>query len=116
MGYVKPILTTLLAIRPISSSVEASASTTQGLVKFLYSRQSDSLNYVEINAAVSGRPACAAGTTYYIIRAESSDVGKSQFAMLMSAYLSRVPVRIYGAGTCVRWVDGEDIDAVAYPG
>lgn len=54
---------------------------TQGLVTFLYARQSDSLYYVEINVAPSGRPACATGTTYYIIRTESSDVGKiTEFA------------------------------------
>jgi hypothetical protein len=43
---------------------------------------------------------------------EHSDAGKSQMAILLSAYMSGKSVLIEGSGTCTRWSDGEDILAV----
>lgn len=95
------------------AATPASAGSVSGLVDKLWVRSSDGLHYVTIKGAVGGSPACATNP-YFMIRDEKSDAGKSQFAMLMSAYLSAKPVTIIGTGTCTRWVDGEDILLVNY--
>jgi hypothetical protein len=102
----------LLGMLSLTAPVEASSA--QGRVTVLIARGTDGLLYVEIEGAPSNRPACASDTRYYMVRDENSSGGKSQFAMLMSAYISGVPVSINGTGLCSRWVDGEDIDTVMF--
>lgn len=90
----------------------AHASESSGRVRDIVVRQSDGLHFVVLSADPVGRPACAASHAYYMIANEASDVGKAQFALLMSAYFADRPVRIVGTGQCTRWGDGEDIDIV----
>jgi hypothetical protein len=87
----------------------AHANSSEGKVKQLVVRASDGLQYVVIDSAISGRAACAANTTYYMITDEHSDAGKSQMAVLLSAYMSGKSVYVEGTGACTRWTDGEDI-------
>ncbi|MDP5278255.1 hypothetical protein Q9Q95_04905 [Sphingomonas sp. DG1-23] len=90
-------------------AIPAQANSSEGKVKSLVVRASDGLQYVVIESAFSGRAACAANTSYYMIADEHSDAGKSQMAILLSAYMSGKSVLIEGSGTCTRWTDGEDI-------
>lgn len=101
-------------IAPTLGALPASANEVTGTIRYLAARASDGLHIVELNAVPTARPPCAAVHPYYMIKDETSDVGKSQFAMLMSAYLTNRPVRITGLGTCTRWGDGEDIQTVEF--
>ncbi|MCW0386945.1 MULTISPECIES: hypothetical protein [Xanthomonas] len=92
----------------------ASASRVTGTIKDLYVRSTDGVHYVVVNGTPSQRPTCAGNTTYYMIRDETSDVGKAQLAMLLSAYMAGKPVWIEGTDACTRWSDGEDIHSVAF--
>lgn len=87
----------------------ATAGNITGTVDTLITRASDGLTYVQINAVASGHPSCATGS-YWIIKDESSEAGKKQYAMLLAAKLSGTPIKIIGSNTCTRWADGEDID------
>ncbi len=91
----------------------AVAGSTTGQVSRLVTRASDGLQLVEIAGTATGQPACAR-YSYFLIRDEKSDTGKTHYAMLMSAFLSATKVTIQGSGTCVRWGDGEDIEAVQF--
>ena len=83
-----------------------------GTITYLYQRTSDNLIFVYVTGAVSGRPACAANSTYFMVRDENSSTGKGQFATLLAAKLAGKTVSIQGMNTCVRWGDGEDIEYV----
>jgi hypothetical protein len=98
----------------MATSTVAIAGTVTGKVAVLTTRASDGLQIVEIQGTSSNRPACAARFSYFMIRDEKSDTGKTQYAMLMAAFLSGKSVRIDGANTCSRWSDGEDIESVIY--
>jgi hypothetical protein len=99
-----------LTILSIASG-EALAGTTVGTINQIIQRASDGLTYVVINGTISGQPACATAG-YFMIQNENSESGKKQFAMLMLAKASGLRVIITGAGTCSRWVDGEDINGI----
>lgn len=92
----------------------AAAGTVTGKVVRLQTRASDGLQIMTVAGALSGRPACASRYDYFIIHDEKSDTGKTQYAMLMAAYLGDIIVTIDGANTCTRWGDGEDVEAVSY--
>ena len=84
----------------------------QGTVYRLHVRASDGLVYVYLNGNRINRPPCAV-QPYWIIRDETSAVGKQQLALLMLAQATGRSVIIQGSGTCTRHVDGEDIKEVA---
>lgn len=86
----------------------AHANSIEGKIATLNVR-ADGLHYVIVEGAPTGRAACAASQSYYMIADEHSDAGKSQMAVLLSAYMSGKSVVVWGAGTCTRWGDGEDI-------
>jgi hypothetical protein len=104
----------ITGVAALALASPAWAGTATGKIKKLYARSSDGLHYVELEVPVTGSPACSAGKAYFMIRNEGSDVGRSQFAMLLSAAASGHPVTIGGTGSCTRWVDGEDIDTVIW--
>ena len=108
---MKVRLWTALALA-IGLAGPAHANSIEGKVKSLIVRASDGLHYVVIEGAAAGRAPCAINTSYYMIVDEHSDAGKSQMAILLSAYMSGKSVLIEGSGTCTRWSDGEDILAV----
>jgi hypothetical protein len=83
-----------------------------GTITYLYQRASDNLIYVHLSGPVSGRPACAANSTYFMVRDENSNTGKGQFATLLAAKMAGKTVSIEGMNTCVRWGDGEDINFI----
>jgi len=47
-----------------------------------------------------------------MIKDENTTYGKSQFSMVLAAYLSGKKVTIIGSGACNRWGDGEDIETL----
>jgi hypothetical protein len=94
----------------LSASV-ANAGTITGTVQSLLARASDGLTYVFINGVATGQPACATNA-YFMIMNETSDVGHKQYAMLLAAQAAGSRITIFGAGTCTRWPDGEDINGI----
>lgn len=101
--------TMLLVVALAALASPAHASSVEGRVKSLVVRASDGLQYVVVEGTFSNRAACAQNTTYWMIADEHSDTGKSQFAILLAAYMAGKPVYLQGTGSCTRWVDGEDI-------
>ncbi len=90
----------------------AEGGTQTGTITTLYVRDGDGLIYVYMTGTASGRPVCATGS-YWMVRAENSEAGKRHFAALLAAKLAGQTVQIVGKNTCLRWVDGEDIEEVA---
>jgi hypothetical protein len=103
-----PIRSTILAVAVLLSPL-CIAGEAAGTVTALNVRDVDGLIYVQVSGAPTARPACASATTYFMIKAENTDSGKRLFATLLAAKLAGVAVRVYGANTCTRWADGEDI-------
>ncbi|MES2288742.1 MAG: hypothetical protein V4530_03315 [Pseudomonadota bacterium] len=85
-----------------------------GTVSTLNARASDNLHLVTLNGTYSGTSPSCATHNYMMIKDENSTAGKSQYAMLMSAWLAGKSVRVIGAGTCTRWSDGEDIESIIF--
>lgn len=90
----------------------ASAGTQTGHVVKLHVRASDGLVYVELDGTASDKPACASSHSYWMIKNETSITGKQQLAQLLAAQVSGKQITIFGANTCTRWIDGEDIDEI----
>lgn len=96
----------------ISSSLVFAGSVT-GTVSRIIVRD-DGLHYVYINGEIVNRAECAKQYSYWIIKDENSTYGKSQYSLLLAAKASGKAVYIEGAGTCMRWGDGEDIKYVSF--
>lgn len=108
MKRTRPFLL-MLILSLLVTSVSASEQT--GKIAYLTTRDSDGLIYFVVNGARSVKPACAT-QNYWVIKSENTESGKRQFAALLAARLSGASVKIWGASTCVRWGDGEDVMAV----
>lgn len=91
----------------------AAAGTQTGKVLRVDVRASDGLIYFFLDGTASNRPACATHA-YWMIADENSETGKRQLAMLLAARTSGMTVSVYGAGTCTRWRDGEDVNNLSY--
>jgi len=89
------------------SAIQAGEVT--GKITSVLVRQSDGLTYFHVDATPTGRPACAAATTYWMIKDENSEAGKKLYSMILAARASGAEIRVVGANTCTRWGDGEDI-------
>jgi hypothetical protein len=105
------LLLVLAGIAPLTPQ-RANAGTQTGTITNLITRDSDGLVYVYLTGSASGRPACAAGTQYWMIPNETSDSGKRMYASLLAAQMASRVVIVTGKNTCTRWGDGEDINAV----
>jgi hypothetical protein len=96
------------------AALPASAVGSQtGVVTTILNRNSDGLLYFYMSGSVTGRPACAT-ISYWIIKDENSNSGKKLFALLLLARQSGQEITVKGAGTCTRWGDGEDVDAIVF--
>lgn len=89
-------------------SFAQAAGTVTGTVASVLVRQSDGLTYFYVNGTASGQPGCAT-STYWMISGETSDAGHKLYAMLLEAKISGALIIVTGAGTCIRWPDGEDV-------
>ena len=103
----KIMLLTLLIISGAVSAGEHEGKITSIVVR------GDGAHYVNLSGDASGRASCHNGNfDIWVIKDEKSDLGKSQFAMLLAAYTSGNTVKIIGTNSCTRWHDAEDIDYV----
>ncbi|RZT30766.1 hypothetical protein [Cupriavidus agavae] len=100
-----------LAVNATLAAAPAFAGSVGGTVAYITARPN--LTYFAINGSNVNRPACASGTTYYMIKDENSTSGKQQIALLMLAKATGRPVWVEGAGQCTKWSDGEDAFNVA---
>lgn len=92
----------------------AFAGTQAGTVNILIIRSNDGLIYFFLNGvAAINKPACAT-QPYWMIRDENSNAGKQQLAILLSVKVTGKPITVYGRNTCLRWGDGEDVDAIMF--
>ena len=90
---------------------DGNAGTVTGTVSAVITRASDGLTYAAITGTPSGQPACATHA-YWMIMNETSETGKRQYAMLITAKVAGTSVTIIGNNTCTRWADGEDINSI----
>ncbi|MBU1390186.1 hypothetical protein [Shewanella baltica] len=103
---MKIVTSIVLFICSVSS---AFAGGQTGLITQINVR-TDGLHWVVLSGERGEMPACTKGQyKYWMIKDENATYGKSQFSMLLAAYLSGKPVTIIGTGNCSRWGDGEDI-------
>lgn len=93
------------------TSVSANAGSASGAINYIIVRPG--LVYFQVNAANQGRPACAAGTNYYMIKDENSAYGKQQLALLLTAKSSGRTIVVEGAGQCTKYPDGEDVHSIS---
>lgn len=109
---MKQIFLLFSALYALAAS-PAYAGGQSGKVVNLQVRASDHLIVFDLNGGEghNQRPACA-NKLYWMIKDENSASGKRQLALLMAAQMSGRTVMVYGANTCTRWPDGEDVDAV----
>jgi hypothetical protein len=85
----------------------AHAGSATGKVQSIAIREG--LVYITLTGAPSGRPACALGSSYFMIKDENSSVGRQQMALALSAMNADRNLYAEGAGTCTKWPDGEDL-------
>lgn len=94
------------------SALPCFAGMQRGFITGLYVRASDGLVYFFMSGTPTDRPSCARALNYWIIRDENSNAGKQQLAQMLAAYASGRTLVVYGADTCTRWPDGEDVEAI----
>lgn len=90
---------------------QALASEMTGKLVYVIVRDADGLIYVAVDGPRTPRPACAQGD-YFMVKDENSATGKRTYAALLAAKVAGKTVHIWGAHSCTRWPDGEDIHAV----
>ena len=101
-----------LVVFLIGFSTSSYAGHQTGIVTQINVRN-DGLHWIHLSGDRGAMPDCTQGRySYWMIKDENSTYGKSQFSMLLAAYMSQKPVTIYGTGDCTRWGDGEDIKHV----
>jgi hypothetical protein len=102
----------LLLIITAFITLPSFAGSQTGLVANI-SVRTDGLHWFTLSGDRGSMPECTNGHfTYWMIKNENSTYGKSQFSMLLAAYMAQKPVTIIGTGSCTRWGDGEDIKTV----
>ena len=89
----------------------AFARTQTGKVTNIIVRNSDGLIYFFLDSTADGLPSCAS-QPYFMIKDENSGSGKRQLALLMMAKATGMMITVYGTGTCTRWPNGEDVEAI----
>jgi hypothetical protein len=107
-------LTLLFLAMTVFITFPSFAGSQTGLVTNINVR-TDGLHWFTLSGDRGAMPTCTNGHfTYWMIKDENSTYGKSQFSMLLAAYMAQKPVTIVGTGSCTRWGDGEDINTVVF--
>lgn len=101
----------IVALGFASAAIPAHAGRQSGKVAQILTRAGDGLTAFYLSGASTEKPACAK-YNYWMIRDENSAVGRRQLAILMLAHATGQVVTVYGMNSCLRWVDGEDVDLV----
>jgi len=97
----------------LTASFAQAGGTQTGLVTSIHVRAQDGLISFYMDGTASGRATCAANQPYWIIKDETSNSGKQQLSILMTAKATGKTISVTGLGTCTRWGDGEDVNDVA---
>ncbi|TCV94564.1 hypothetical protein EC912_10347 [Luteibacter rhizovicinus] len=103
----------LIAISLISPG-SVMAGTQTGTVVIVYVRQNDGLVFFALDGSIANRAACAVSNNLWVVPNENTDTAKKQYAALLAAHASNLPVSVQGSGTCTRWVNSEDADTIAF--
>jgi hypothetical protein len=104
----------VLIIFSIFFSIQSFAGQQSGTVSTLIVRASDGLVYFTVKGApIANAPSCATHG-YWMIKDENSNVGKQQYALILSAHATGKRINISGMNTCSRWGDGEDVNSIQY--
>jgi len=90
----------------VASPFAANAGSAVGMLSWIII--SNNMAYFSLSGAPTGRPTCAANTMYWMIKDETSSLGKQQVALLLTAKAAGKVVSVTGTGTCTKWPDGED--------
>jgi len=71
------------------------------------------VHYFTLSGESTGRPTCHNSSfDIWVIKDETSVLGKSQFSMVVAAYTSGGTVKVTGTDSCTRQSDAEDVDFV----
>ena len=105
---MKIVTFTILIV--ISNLSIAAESMQTGKIKSIQALN-DGRTIVFMTEERSTKPSCAT-YPYWFIADENSTAGKTQISLLLAAHAAKRDITIKGTGTCVRWVDGEDISSV----
>ncbi|MCW8090203.1 hypothetical protein [Alteromonas sp. ASW11-130] len=100
------------ALLAISFGLNAFAGWQEGQITDILIRESDGLHYFNMQGQPSDRPDCATAYKYWMIKDETSDVGKAQLSLLLTAYAAGLNVVVKGSDQCTRWKDGEDVNYI----
>lgn len=80
-----------------------------GTIAYVAVKADGRTEFSMVGGAITESPPCV-NYGYWFIKDEKSIGGKQQYAMLLTAFASGKTVKIVGANTCDRWVDGEDVE------
>jgi hypothetical protein len=94
----------------LSPTLSFAGGSQSGTITQLALRQSDGLVLFTLSGTAVNKPACGASTPYWVIKDETSVIGKQQAALLLSAHLTSATVNVIGNGTCERYSATEDVD------
>jgi len=103
----------LFVLLCLAFSTVAMAGTQTGTIGYIIVRADDGLIYFSVSGSRTGYPACAT-TTQWMIKDENSNAGKQQYAMLLAAKASGMPIHVVGRNTCTRWSDSEDVSYIMF--
>lgn len=109
---MKKILISALWLACLLPHTPASAGSSGGLVGVMIVNSSNFLFFTAGTKA--GSPACGSGNGQWALNL-STAVGKSTYAMLLTAQAQGKIVYVYGNGTCNGWGDREDVLYVYAP-
>lgn len=111
---MKTSLKAVAALLSLCTALAHADGIQTGTVTNLYVRAADGLIYFTLSGTPSGHPTCATGG-FWVLKDENSNVGKQQFAMLLTARAQGSPITVWGAGVCKRWLDDEDVNLLFFP-
>lgn len=114
MNIRSMLLTGLTACGIFSSLPAFAGGLVSGNIVNVYVRQNDGLVFFALDGAISGRAACAVSNNLWVLPMENSETSRRQYAALLAARASNLPVAVQGSGTCTRWVNSEDVDTLIF--
>ncbi|MDF4003052.1 hypothetical protein P3W33_06490 [Luteibacter sp. PPL552] len=100
------------AVLASALTAPAFAGSVSSYISRIYVRQHDGLVYFDTTGPITNRASCGLSNNTWVIPNENTETSKKQYAALLAAKAANLPVDVFGAGTCTRWADSEDVDTI----
>jgi len=78
----------------------------------VYARQNDGLVYFDTKGPITNRAACAQSNNTWALPNENTEIAKKQYAAILMAKASNLPVDVWGTGACTRFNGVEDLNVI----